>query len=168
MPGLPLSLLMFLCPAAVACAYAVRRGGRAGLRGLLGRMIDFRRTGPRWWHLVSLLLMPTVLLLEYILMVAAGMPLPDPSVAWREAPLLLGLFLFAAACEELAWTGTALQRRQQRHGALRAGLLIGVVWAAWHAIPFAQGHPSTGWVLDSACSPWRSASFWSGCTTPPV
>jgi uncharacterized protein len=30
---------------------------------------------------------------------------------------------------------------------LRAALVIGVVWALWHVIPFAQAHPSAIWVL---------------------
>jgi membrane protease YdiL (CAAX protease family) len=147
MPGLPLSALMFLCTATVAGAFAYRSSGPAGLRGLLGRVVDFRRTVPWTWHLVSLLLMPGVLLLEYVIMRAAHLPLPLPQVAWGQTPLLMALFFGAAACEELAWSATALEPLQRRYGALVAGLIIGVVWGVWHLIPFAQGNPSALWVL---------------------
>ena len=36
---------------------------------------------------------------------------------------------------------------QGRYGAFGAGLVIGVVAAVWHVIPFAQVHPSVAWIL---------------------
>lgn len=34
--------------------------------------------------------------------------------------------------EELGWRGFALPRLSEKHGALRASLLIGLVWTFWH------------------------------------
>src|SRR5664279_5401765 len=71
MPGLPLSALMFLCIAAVAFWAAWRNGGLRGMRELLGRVIDARRAKPWTWYLVSGLVFPGVLLVEYVIMLAA-------------------------------------------------------------------------------------------------
>jgi membrane protease YdiL (CAAX protease family) len=34
--------------------------------------------------------------------------------------------------EELAWRSYALPRLQARFGAVGAGLILGILWAAWH------------------------------------
>jgi len=146
LPGLPLSALVFLVIALVACLFAYRSGGFSGLGALLARIGDFRRTRPWTWHLVNALLMPAVLLSEYAIMKAAHAPLHAPQIAWLDTPALLVAFFFAAACEEIAWSGTALDPLQERYGALVAALFIGVFWAALHVIPYAQGHPSVVWV----------------------
>jgi membrane protease YdiL (CAAX protease family) len=37
--------------------------------------------------------------------------------------------------EELGWTGFAIRMRQ-RYGVLGTGLIVGVLWGAWHFILF--------------------------------
>jgi membrane protease YdiL (CAAX protease family) len=49
------------------------------------------------------------------------------------------LFALAAGvavgiAEEIGWTGFATPRLRRRHGILGTGLIIGVVWGAWHII----------------------------------
>ena len=150
MPGLPVSSLMFLCPAGVACWAAWRAGGFLKVRDLLGRVLDAPRAKPWTWHLVSAAVFPAVLLVEYALMRALQLPLPVPAVAWIQAPVLFVLFIANAACEELAWTATLLEPLQRRLGAFRAGLLLGVFVAAWHVVPFWQAHPAVSWVFGQA------------------
>lgn len=36
--------------------------------------------------------------------------------------------------EELGWTGFAIPTLRQRYGVLTTGLIVGVLWAAWHLI----------------------------------
>ena len=61
------------------------------------------------------------------------------------------LFLFAfmifpgsALGEELGWRGFVLPRMQARHSALKASLLIGILWGPWHLplwLTGSEGHP---------------------------
>ncbi|MEU7189019.1 CPBP family glutamic-type intramembrane protease [Streptomyces sp. NPDC045369] len=60
-------------------------------------------------------------------------------------PLLLVLYFFAAAAEEAGWTGYLLQPLRERWGTLGAGLVIGLVWAAWHLVAHTQAGRSAAW-----------------------
>ena len=152
MPGLPLSALMFMCTAFIACVYAANAGGTGAVRRLLTRSFDVGRIGSAVWLILSLLLMPGVLAASYAIMQVAQLPLPVPVVPWSLAPALLLLFFLAAVGEELAWSATVLDPLQSRFGALPAALIIGVIWAAWHVVPFTQAHSSMSWVLGQCLS----------------
>lgn len=147
LPGLPVSALMVLAIAAVTCIFAYHSGGFSQLRALLASAVDIRRTRPWTWHLVATFLMPAVLLIAYSVMKFAHFTLPTPRIAWGEAPFLLALFFAGAVCEEIAWTGTALEPLQKRYGALGAALIIGICWALLHVIPYVQEHPALSWVV---------------------
>jgi membrane protease YdiL (CAAX protease family) len=146
MPGLPVSALMFLCTAFIACLFALHAGGRNAVKILLARSLDIRRIGSLVWLVPCVLLMPGVLVMSYAIMRFAELPLPQPEVPWLLAPVLFLLFFVAAVGEELAWTATVLDPLQSRVGALPAALIIGVVWALWHVVPFFQVHTSLSWV----------------------
>ena len=150
LPGLPLSARMFLSIAAVALWAAWRTRGLAGMRELLGRVLDARRASPWTWHLVSVLVFPALLLLEYVLMRLAHAHVPSPLVPWLQAPVLFVLFFVAAACEEVAWSATLLEPLRARWGALGGSLLIGVFAAALHVIPFSQAHSDVSWIVGQS------------------
>lgn len=48
--------------------------------------------------------------------------------------LLMGIAvgLGAGILEELGWTGFAIPRMRLRYGVLSTGLIVGVLWGAWH------------------------------------
>jgi uncharacterized protein len=147
MPGLPVSALMFLCTAFIAGVFAIRTDGRQAVTKLLVRSFDFRRISSVVWFKTAVLLMPGILLASYAIMQVLRLPMPQPELPWSLAPVLFILFFVAAVGEELAWTATVLDPLQSRVGTLPAALIIGVVWALWHVVPFAQAHPSAVWVL---------------------
>jgi membrane protease YdiL (CAAX protease family) len=109
--------------------------GRAGLRELLSRLLRWR-VGARWYAVALLsapLLMTAVLL---ALSLTSPMFLPGIFTTSDKATLLLSgiaVGLVAGFFEELGWTGFAVPTLLRlRHGVLATGLIVGVLWGAWH------------------------------------
>jgi membrane protease YdiL (CAAX protease family) len=146
LPGIPLAALMFICPAAAALILVCGENKTAGMLGLLERSFEYKRIRSKVWYAPILLLMPSVMVLSYGLMRLIGVPLPTPQFQIPEVPALLLVFFVAAQGEELGWSGYVLDPMQDRWGALRAGILLGLVWAAWHIIPLLQAHRSRAWI----------------------
>ena len=65
-----------------------------------------------------------------------------PQTSLFAIPVLLVIFLLAAASEEVGWTGYATDPLQERLSPLRASLLLGVIWALFHVIPMVPGSRS--------------------------
>jgi membrane protease YdiL (CAAX protease family) len=55
--------------------------------------------------------------------------------------LLLGLAaaMTAGFFEELGWTGFAIPRLKRHHGVIATGLIVGVLWSAWHILVVVWG-----------------------------
>lgn len=108
---------------AVVRAVHGKQGEQAFFAGLLRWAAGVR------WYVVALVL-PVVLTLT-----AAALAGELDAVrlgAWAALLITFGTYLLAAVPEEAGWRGFALPRLQERHGALRASLIIGVLWALWH------------------------------------
>jgi membrane protease YdiL (CAAX protease family) len=140
LPGLPLSALMAVVPAAAALLVAQDR------RALLGRLLDAARLRGHAAPAAAILLMPAIAVAVYALHRLAGDRLPDMQVPLWAPFLMLAVFLFSAALEELGWTAFLLRPLETRWGALVASLVIGGLWAVWHLIPFIQGGRSGEWI----------------------
>jgi membrane protease YdiL (CAAX protease family) len=112
--------------------------GRTGLREVLARLLKWR-VGWRWYA-VALLTAPfLVMTVSLALSVLSAEFLPAIFMTNDRAPLLLsGLAagLIVGIFEELGWTGFAIPRMRRRYGVLSTGLLVGVLWGAWHFIMF--------------------------------
>ena len=112
---------------------------------LLKRSLDCGRITAKVWYVPVLFLMPGVMVVAYGLMRALGLPLPArPEIP--VAPALVMFFVAAALCEELGWSGYALDPLQERWGALSAGVLLGAAWAAWHLVPPIQARRAPAWI----------------------
>lgn len=139
LPGplnLPVSALMLICPGLAAAILVFRDEGGGGVARLLSRVADFRKIRAVW-YLPVLLLMPAILLLSYGAMLLIGRPLPaDSFVPYLLIPVFIPLFFTAAAFEEIGWMGYAADPLQERRSALATALILGIVWAAWHSIPW--------------------------------
>ncbi|SHN60468.1 CAAX protease self-immunity [Geodermatophilus obscurus] len=122
---------------AIAAVLTAAWTGRPALRELGARLTRWR-VGVRWWAVV--LAGPAVLWLT-----TAGLH-GVLGGGWAEVrpraveaglaglvPLFLVLALTDGLGEELGWRGFALPRLLRRSGPVGASLLLGAVWAVWHA-----------------------------------
>jgi CAAX protease family protein len=127
---------MLLGPLVAAVVMTWKIGGREGLRELRSRATRWRVGGR--WYAVALLAAPVVMggVLLALSLFSEDF-LPRIVTSSDKAPLLLmGLVtgVVVGACEELAWTGFALPRFRINHGVLVSGVLLGVLWGAWHLL----------------------------------
>ncbi|UCG70250.1 MAG: CPBP family intramembrane metalloprotease [Thermoplasmata archaeon] len=113
--------------------------GRAGFRDLRARLGRWRVSAR--WYVIALLLAP-LLIMAVLMVLSLFSPVYLPGIFTRDdkmACLMMGLFsgIFVGICEELGWTGFVTPRLRQRYSVLSTGLIIGVLWGAWHILPMA-------------------------------
>ncbi|MEV5326998.1 CPBP family intramembrane glutamic endopeptidase [Nonomuraea sp. NPDC052634] len=150
LPGSPMNLpvgaLQFPCPLIAAAILLHRREGAGAVRRLL--RTTFAAGGMRRapWLVTAFLLAPVIDLAAYALALLVGGPLGGEHSPLLAAPLLFAVFFVAAACEEAGWMGYAAGPLLDRRGVLGTGLIIGVVWGAWHVMPLLQAGRSPAWI----------------------
>jgi membrane protease YdiL (CAAX protease family) len=115
--------------------------GKAGFRELLSRLLRWRVGAG--WYVVALLTAPLVItgVLLALSLTSPGF-VPGIFASDDKATLLLsGLAggLMAAFFEELGWTGFAVPGLRQRYSVLTTGLIVGLLWGAWHFPLFSGG-----------------------------
>ena len=125
-----------LAPALVSLLLTGILSGRAGYQELRARLRRWRVSAR--WYAVALLSAPLVATATGVfLAVVLGSSKFLPAAVTTDDPLgllLPGIMfgLLAGFGEELGWTGFAIPRLRRRYGAVATGLLVGVVWGAWH------------------------------------
>jgi membrane protease YdiL (CAAX protease family) len=120
-------------------AIAVRiRRARRGLPAP-ARAVRFLNAGLLWWVPLLLIMTSATVVagvwLEHLTGGAALSLAPGRSAiltAGGAAPFFVGMLLGGPLSEEPGWRGTAYPRLRTSLGRLKAGLLLGVVWAVWH------------------------------------
>ena len=144
--NLPISALMFPVPLIAALIVVYLEEGSGGIRRLLKRIIDYKKIKPKW-YLPIILIMPIILILSYVVMRLLGLPLPaEIYIPVLTIPILLIVFFIAAVGEEAGWMGFAADPMLNRWSALKAAVILGLVWAIWHFIPFIQTGNTLSWV----------------------
>jgi membrane protease YdiL (CAAX protease family) len=129
-------LLGVLMPAAVATLLAAVQGGRPGLREVYGRF-KITNIGWKWWA-AAVLVYPAVLVAAGLAYNAFGGNPPVTVVSpFSISALVVNIVFLAIASlgEEIGWRGLALPGLLQRYSPLRASLVLGLLWYAWH-LPF--------------------------------
>lgn len=133
--GLLYISLLTLTPFAAASILTYRQSGWDGAKKLFRRIFDCRRIAKKRWYAAILLLMPLIFLLSLGGVVFSGAQISPPLVPVVALPAAFPFFFILAAGEEVGWMGYAFEPMQARSGALRASVLLGIIWAVWH-LPF--------------------------------
>ena len=132
----PVYIALFtFTPLASASLLTLRRHGRQGLKRLLWRVFDFKRTSACRWYAAILCLPVLISLLSLGVAVILGAGVAPAMAPLAALPLVLPFFFVLAAGEEVGWMGHAFDPMQARYGALGAALALGAIWAFWH-VPF--------------------------------
>jgi membrane protease YdiL (CAAX protease family) len=128
------SVITGLLPAFVASsAYSTIPGVRAHLRTYI------KPSGAFGYYLLALVLFPAIWLLGNVLSRALGMEIPYSSypldVKLLGTVIITFLYgiIYAGLSEEPGWRGFALPRLQAMFSPLVSSLILGVIWAVWHA-----------------------------------
>jgi membrane protease YdiL (CAAX protease family) len=135
---LPIFVLCVLAgPSLASVLSIILLDGRAGFRSLALHLARWRVPG-RWYGMAILTAPVIMIALLLLLSLFSGRFVPTLFAADDQATVLiagLATALGAGIFEELGWTGFAIPQLRGRLGVLATGLIVGVVWAAWHVLP---------------------------------
>ena len=139
----PFFLLAVYAPGISGIFLVWRRYGLKGLGSFFGRLTFWR--APLGWWLFLLLGIPA--LIYAAAAIKGTIADPFPFSPWTMVfPALVQSLLLGPVGEEFGWRGVALPLLQRRFSPFRASLILGVVWAAWHAPAFLMsGTPQSAW-----------------------
>lgn len=112
--------------------------GQAGLREFFSRLFEWRVAFR--WYAVALVTAP-LLMMAILLALSLISPVFAPSILRSDDKATLVLVGLATALgagffEELGWTGFAIPALRERHSVLTTGLIVGVLWGAWHLLVY--------------------------------
>jgi len=134
-------LAMFAGPSVAGILMTSLVNGKAGFHDLRSRLLRWR-VDVRW-YVVALLTAPLMVmgvLLPLSLSSAGFLPgifASDDKVSLLAIGLAAGLV--TGFCEELGWTGFVIPRLRLRYGVMTTGIIVGLLWGAWHFPLFSGG-----------------------------
>ncbi len=156
LPGLsilPTSAVMAFVPMIAALALVYRQRGANCAFALFTSSVDFRKRIGIGWYLTAFLFMPMVGALECGVLRLRGSAVPPPQLALGEMLFSLAAVFVGGIGEEVGWQGYAYPGLRSRLNVLAAAVVLGVVWALWHVVPFVQLGRATDWIVwHSLCA----------------
>ena len=139
--GFILLLLGSLVPSTLGLVFIGLLQGKAGVRRVLRRLIH-GRIGLRWYLAVLALAMLAPLAVGVSILFGGATPVVDQTIFGVLFLFAFMIFPGSALGEELGWRGFVLPRMQARHSALKASLIIGILWGTWHLPLWLRGAES--------------------------
>jgi len=136
-PTSPLAMSLYFLggftPSIAGFVMAYRQHGRAGLRDLWKRSIQFNLGGK--WYLAIISIPLIVQVGTGLIFKVQGGDFVRPE--FLDQPVLMivlviSIFVGGALLEEFGWRGFAQDRVLARWGVVRGSLILGMMWAPWH------------------------------------
>jgi membrane protease YdiL (CAAX protease family) len=108
--------------------------GKQGLRDMVSSWFKWRISAR--WYAVAILTAPLTVF-GTLIVLSVFSPVFIPGVATASDKISIVTFAFAVAlvgpfCEEMGWTGFAIPQMAKRYSVLVTGLVVGLLWGAWH------------------------------------
>lgn len=145
--GFYLFQLPLAMPSVAAMIVVARRQGINGIGTLLGRTADFARLKRKTWYLPILLMCPSIGLINYCALRRLGAPVPALSFSLSALLAYSPVFLMAFT-EEIGLTGYVTDRMENRHTWVMTGVIVGMIWAAYHIPGFViSGYYNAEWII---------------------
>lgn len=141
--NLPISALMAVCP--LIAVYQNQK--MKGVSALLKQAFDYQKIVDKKWYIPIIFLMPIVSLLSYWYLNFTETLLPKPQLSISSTFIFFFVYFIGAIGEEIGWSGCAIDPLQNKYGALKASIILGLVWAIWHIIPWSQAHQCINWII---------------------
>ncbi len=140
----PLYILAVYAPGIVGVLLVWRHYGLKGLGSFFKRLTLWR--APRTWWLFLIVGIPVFFYAGAA--IKGTISDPFPFSPWYMMLPALGLALFLGPIEEFGWRGLALPLLQRKFAPFWAGLILGLIWAAWHIPAFLMsGTPQSNWAF---------------------
>jgi membrane protease YdiL (CAAX protease family) len=112
-------------------------------RGELGRVFGRWRTAPQW--VVLALLLPALLRLPVTAIERLALGRPEVWFYPPDRPEAIAALVMFSLGEEFGWRGFAHPRMEARFGPVVGPLLLGLVWALWHALMIVTPEGQVDW-----------------------
>ena len=142
---LPISALQFFC--VIISAVIVTKKSEGSAIPLLKSGFDFRRIKNKNWQVAVFIIMPLTVLLSSFMIKYFGVLVTNKMTPIWNIPIFLLIYGLSGYCEEIGWTAIAVEKLLTRYNIINTGLVVGIIWAVWHIIPFIQTNNTTIWVI---------------------
>ncbi len=145
--NLPISALMAICPLLAASILVYKKQKMQGVLELLKRAFDYKKIIHKKWYFPIVFLMPTTAIFSFWYIKTTGILMPEPTISKLSIFIFFFVYFIGAIGEELGWSGYIIEPMQNKYGALKASIILGIIWAIWHIIPYYQAHQSINWII---------------------
>lgn len=144
LPAAVIPVVMVFIPALMAIGLTAFSEGKAGVRSLLGKLVQWRISFK--WVVIALALALVIRLTMSLIALGLGM---ISTIQFRpggpaQYVILAVVFFVFAIPEELGWRGYALPKLLERYSPLSAGLIVGVLWGSLHLALLLPGMMNAG------------------------